>query len=243
MFKKSYLIFLAVLTCSSTFPAGCKRKGDDVSQKQIQAVETYRKKHEAFVKSGKEKPVELLFIGDSLTEYWLHEGRDVWDAEYSKWSSLNFGISGDTTSGVMYRLANGELDNVRPRVIVLLIGTNDLSNGISPDAIGQNIQSILSEIKRKTPETTVILLGLFPRGELGAPVRQSIIEVNDRLKQFDNGGSVRFLDLGKAFLKADGTLPLAVMPDTLHLSENGYRIWADGMRPLLDECMSKAKGE
>jgi len=239
MIKRFVLSVLVVSLCAGVglFACASKSRGDSTQRKNQKAFQRFQDLHAGFVRRVKEGPMDILFIGDSLTEYWQLEGQRVWEAEYKKWKPANFGISGDTTSGVLMRLQIGEMDGAKPKVTVLLIGTNDLSVGVKPRTIADNIKQIVHLIKKKSPDTNVVLLGLFPRGLPDDRVRQQITEVNDSIATMDNGKDVRYLDLGKNFMSKNGELPLDIMPDTLHLSAKGYKIWADGMRPLLSEYL------
>jgi len=185
--------------------------------------------HRRFVNEAKKGGVDLLFLGDSITQGW---NNDVWKRFYGPRKSANFGISGDRTQHVLWRIQNGELDGIEPKVVVLMIGTNNASSS-TPDEIAQGITAIVGEVRRRLPRTRVLLLGIFPRGQKPSAVRERLKSVNQQIARLDDGSHVRFLDLEKAFLNEDGTISPTIMPDYLHLSRQGYRIWADAMEPLL----------
>jgi lysophospholipase L1-like esterase len=190
--------------------------------------------HEKFLKRGKD-PVGILFLGDSITAGW-GKAKPVWDERYAPHQAANFGISGDRTQHVLWRIANGELDTPRPKVLVLMIGTNNI--GYPTEDIIKGDRKIVEEIHRKLPATKLLLLGIFPRGaEAGNPLRAKIKTVNEALAKLDDGKLTRYLDIGPKFLDADSNLPKDIMPDALHPSAAGYKIWADAMQPLLDEMM------
>lgn len=198
------------------------------------------KMHKSFLRQAARGDVDLLFLGDSITEHFQSGGKPVWNSEFSAWRTANFGIAGDTTQGVYRRINEGELDGIHPKVVVLLIGTNNISTGTQPpEAIAADIKTVVRAIRQKLPQTKVLLLGIFPRGpDPDAPVRQTIKEINARLSNLEDGTAVRFLDIGDKFLDDRGRISPDVMPDYLHLSEKGYRIWAECMRPLLRQLMS-----
>ena len=198
------------------------------------------KLHESFLDRAKKGHVDLLFLGDSITQGW-HDN-DVWKRFYGLRHAANFGIGGDQTQHVLWRIRHGELDGIHPRVVVLMIGTNNVGSN-SADEIAQGITAIIKDLRQKLPETRILLLGVFPRGEKPNPGREKIEEVNRQIRGLDDGSHVTYLDIGKAFLNPDGSISREIMPDFLHLTARGYRIWADAIEPtlwrLLDEPASK----
>jgi lysophospholipase L1-like esterase len=195
--------------------------------------------HEMFLKRGKEGPIGVLFIGDSITAGW-GRAKDTWQQHYGAHQPANFGIGGDRTQHVLWRIENGELDGIAPKVVVLMIGTNNI--GEPAENIIKGDLKICAEIHAKLPEAKLLLLGIFPRGPdpkdpLVAPLRAKIKTVNEQLAKLDDGAKTRYLDIGGKFLDADGTLPKDIMPDGLHPNPKGYEIWATAMQPLLDEML------
>ena len=196
--------------------------------------------HERFLEIAKKGNIDLLFLGDSITRGW--DGRDkegkgpkeVWDRYYGPRNSANFGIGGDRTQHVLWRIQNGELDGIEPKVVVLMIGTNN-AHANTPAEIAEGVTAIVKALKAKLPSTKVLLLGVFPRGKTPDSVRERLKAVNERIAALDDGGkTVKYLDIGPHFLNPDdGTISQDVMPDYLHLSRKGYRIWADAMEPTL----------
>jgi beta-glucosidase len=202
---------------------------------------TFIKMHESFLARGKAGPIGLLFLGDSITQGWSSRGIKVWHDRYDKYQPANFGIGGDRTQHVLWRMDNGELDGISPKVVVLMIGTNNTAHW-SADDILRGDSRIVQEIHQKLPDAKLLLLAIFPRGAdpanaAVAAVRQTIKQVNDGLAELDDGSKTRYLDIGSKFLDPDGALPKTIMPDALHPNEKGYTIWADAMQPLLDEMM------
>jgi lysophospholipase L1-like esterase len=200
----------------------------------------FQQRHEAFLKRGKEGPIGVLFLGDSITAGWAGGGKEVWATHYDKYQPANFGIGGDRTQHVLWRIEQGELDGIKPKVLVLMIGTNNIP--YSAEDILKGDLKIVSEIHRKLPDTKLLLLGIFPRGadpkEPGvANMRAKIKTVNDGLAKLDDGKMTRYLDITAKFLDADGNLTKEIMPDALHPNKKGYEIWAEAMQPLLDEMM------
>ncbi len=186
--------------------------------------------HNNFLAQAKKGNIDLLFLGDSITQGW--NGNAVWKRFYGPRHAANFGIGGDRTQHVLWRIKNGELDGISPKVIVLMIGTNNLGDD-TPDEIAQGIKAIVAELRGRLPRTQILLLGVFPRGQKPCPERDRIEAINQKIAPLADGQHVRYLDIAKAFLSPDGTISAAVMPDFLHLSVPGYRIWADAMEPTL----------
>jgi lysophospholipase L1-like esterase len=197
--------------------------------------------HESFLKRAKEGNIDLLFLGDSITEGWGTRGKAVWTKTYGKSNAANFGIGGDKTQHVLWRIDNGELDGIKPKVLVLMIGTNN-SAGWSAEQIAVADTKIVTEIHQKLPETKVLLLGIFPRGNdpkdaKVEALREKLKQVNLELAKLDDGKTTRYLDIGDKFLTPDGVITKDIMADYLHPTAKGYQIWADAMQPLLDEMM------
>jgi lysophospholipase L1-like esterase len=199
--------------------------------------------HEQFLKRGKEGPIGVLFLGDSITEGWTRYKGAVWtfNKSFGMYSPANFGIGGDRTQHVLWRMDNGELEGIHPKVVVLMIGTNN-TGGNTAEQITVADEKIISELHQKLPDTKVLVLGIFPRGAdpkdpKTAALREKIAKVNSELAKLDDGDKTRYLDMAKNFLTEDGTLTPEIMPDALHPREQGYQIWADTMKPLLDEMM------
>src|SRR5262249_21218407 len=144
------------------------------------------------------------------------------------------------TQHVLWRLQEGkELQGARPKVIVLLIGTNNTSSN-SAEEIAKGITAVVVELRRQQPQACILLLGIFPhRPEATNPVRKKIKDVNERIATLDDGRHVRFFDIGNQFLEQDGRLTKEIMPDYLHLSAKGYQIWADAIHPTLDVLLKE----
>jgi lysophospholipase L1-like esterase len=203
----------------------------------------WMKRHEAFVEEAKKGGFEVLFQGDSITDAWRNNpARKIWDATFAPLKAANFGISGDRTQHVLWRLQNGEFEGLTlPKVVVLMIGTNNIGQKDPETAASAiaGIQAIVKEIHKKSEKTKILLLGVFPRGEKADnPHRATIKEINLAAAKLDDGGkTLKFLDIGEKFLQPDGTLPKEIAPDFLHLSEKGYQIWADAIKEPLAELL------
>lgn len=191
-------------------------------------------RHEGFLAEAKQGPYDLVFLGDSITDGWRKKGADVWAKHYAPRRALNLGIGGDRTQHVLWRIENGELDGLKPKAVVLMIGTNN-SNSDDAPSIAAGIELIVQKIRAKCPGAKVLLLAVFPRNKpTDSPAQlETLREINRRIAKLDDGKTVRFLDINAKFLGADGKVPAAIMPDFLHPNETGYQIWAEAMEPTL----------
>jgi beta-glucosidase len=168
--------------------------------------------------------INLVFVGDSITDGWRSTGKSVWDKFFAVHKALNLGISGDCTQHVLWRLQHGELDGYKARLFVIMIGTNN--GGDSALDVAAGIKAIISEIKGKQPQANILLLGIFPKGEKPDAGRDKNAAVNKLIAKFDDGRTLHFLDIGDKFLEADKSLSKDIMPDFLHPNLKGYEIWA-----------------
>lgn len=193
--------------------------------------------HEKFLALAKEGKARLVFLGDSITAGW-GGNQAIWKTHFGKHDPVNFGIGGDRTQHVLWRLENGELDGLKPKALVLMIGTNNIG-GDTAEGITKGVTKIVEFIRTKSPETKILLLAIFPRGKdavRGQPPAK-LKQINTALAALDNGSTIHFMDIGDRFFEPDGTLSKEVMPDFLHLSAKGYQIWADAISAKVDELM------
>lgn len=183
----------------------------------------------------KENPdARILFIGDSITQGWEGAGKDVWARYYAPRKTVNIGIGGDRTQHVLWRLENGNLQGVNPKVAVVMIGTNNSGNNRnSAGEIVDGVRAIINRLRSDKPDTQILLLAIFPRGEQFNDQRGKIAQVNQVLQKLNDGAKIHYLDIGHRFLADDGSSPKSLMPDFLHLSPEGYAIWADAIEPTL----------
>ncbi len=182
--------------------------------------------------------VDLLFLGDSITQGWEGAGKDAWERHFGTLRPMNAGIGGDRTQHVLWRLENGNVKGITPKVAIVMIGTNN-SGTDTADQIAAGIKAIVTSLRHKLPGTKILLLAIFPRGETPAdPKRKVNAAANDLIKPLDDGKHVFYLDIGPQFLTPDGTLEKQIMPDRLHLSPAGYEIWATAIRPKIDALLA-----
>jgi lysophospholipase L1-like esterase len=195
--------------------------------------------HEALNKIADAGKGDLMFLGDSITAGWKSQAA-LYNAEFGKYAPVNFGIGGDCTENILYRLQNGNLSKIRPKVIVLLIGTNNLNlNSNTPQETFEGIQAVIKEIHQRSPDSKILLLGILPREEKpGGRLRTAVEETNKLLPSLDDGKTVYYLDIGPRFLAPDGSISREVMSDFVHPAPKGYQIWAEAMREPLNALFS-----
>ena len=172
----------------------------------------------------------VIFLGDSLTQSWEQTGRAVWEHYYAARQALNFGIGGDRTQHVLWRVNHGNVDGLSPKVAVVLIGTNNTDG--DDNTVGQiadGIAAIVAALRKKLPGTTILLLAILPRGENPSVRRGKVLQVNQVIRQLADGIHVRWLAFGERFVGFDGRISRELMPDYLHLSPQGYALWAEAM--------------
>ena len=222
-------------TAPSTAPQATKNPAATPAWRPDNGGNWWSKIHDANVELAKKGHIDLLFTGDSITEGW-QLNQNPWKKNFADFKPANFAIRGDQTQHVLFRLQNGEFPNPAPKVVVLMIGTN---NPHTAEETAGGITAIVHEIHKQSPTTKVLLLAIFPRG--GTPEDKSRIKnqaVNALIAQLDDGKTVKYLDLGPKFLNPDGTpIKEAYAPDTLHLAWKGYEIWADAITPTLKELL------
>ncbi len=200
-------------------------------------------RHAGFVEIAQRGDIDCLLMGDSITDWWRRasSGLPVYEVNLGSLNCANFGIAADRTQGVLWRMENGELDGYAPRLMMLMIGTNNLrfrGPPNTPEEVSMGIAAIVTRFRAKFPEAKVLLLGIFPRGaEATDPLREPIRQINSIISALDDGEYVRFMDIGDRFLEPDGSISTEVMGDALHPTERGYEIWADAVMPTFREML------
>lgn len=199
----------------------------------------WMKRHESFNERVKKGNVDLIFIGDSITQGWEGAGKKVWEEFYGKRNAVNLGIGGDRTQHVLWRLENGNIEGIKPKLAVLMIGTNNSGSNTS-EQIAAGVTAIVEKLRKELPETKVLVLGIFPRGADKNDAKRKVNEgANERIAKLADDKHIFYLDIGEAFLEDDGTLSKEVMPDLLHLNEKSYRTWAESIEPKVKELMGE----
>jgi lysophospholipase L1-like esterase len=226
-----FALALCLATCVADGPK------DNPAAKPVKSFDT--KRHEQFLKTVEKGEGDVIFIGDSITQGW--EGnKKTWDDAFGAFKPVNLGISGEQTTHVLWRITEGkELDPIKPKLAVIMIGTNNLGQKHTPEQIAGGIKAIVTELQKQKPDMKILLLGVFPRAsgiakeETVAPkekLNPKIKQINDIISKYADDKKVFYKDIGPKFLNAEGGLEKKVMPDYLHLSAEGYKIWADAIK-------------
>lgn len=181
---------------------------------------------------------QVIFIGDSITQGWEGAGKEVWARFYGHRNAVNLGIGGDRTQHVLWRLANGNLEALRPKAAVVMIGTNN-SNGEdnTPEQIADGVGAIVRSLRDRLPQTKILLVAIFPRSENPTAQRGKVLMVNQIIRRLADDRDVFWVDFGHRFLNDAGLIPRDLMPDYLHLSPEGYAIWADALEDTLSRVI------
>jgi lysophospholipase L1-like esterase len=201
----------------------------------------FQQQHAANLEVAKKGDIDLLFMGDSITDFWRsarepYAGKPVFDKYFGNQKVANFGIAGDTTQGVLYRLQHGEGQGFSPKAVMLMIGTNNTGRNSAPE-IAEGIGAVVLELQKDFPKAKILLLAVFPRGSANDPVRATIAEINNIISRLDDGSRIHYLDIGAKFLDSSGNIPKDVMSDSLHPTAKGYEIWADAVKEPLENLM------
>lgn len=210
-----------------------------------------RERHEFLNKLSQKGQGDIVFIGDSITQKWDAEGREVWETRWQPRGAVNFGVSGDRTEHVIWRLQNGNLTGLDPKLAILLIGTNNIGHkgrrmtehggarySSTPEQTAKGVSTIISQLRQHHPEMKILLLSILPRGLTTDDTGRRQADLTNRLLvELHDGGFIHYLNITKSFLNPDGTLQKALMPDSLHLSTAGYLRWTHAIEWKVNELL------
>ncbi|MBT8045368.1 MAG: acetylglucosamine-6-sulfatase [Verrucomicrobiae bacterium] len=246
MFKLAIISTLLVTPLLAQAPAAPAKAATQQAHSAITPADRlqagwWKKRHEQKRAAAQQAECDLLFIGDSITHGWEGAGKKVWAEYYSKRKPFNIGFSGDRTEHVLWRMDNGELAQLKPKVAVIMIGTNNTGHSMQKaEETAEGIKAIITKLQKHSPKTKVLLLAIFPRGEKpDHKMRVLNNRINNIIKSYADGKMVHYLDMAPAFLTDEGILTKEVMPDRLHPREYGYGIWAKTMEPKLKELLGE----
>ena len=194
--------------------------------------------------------IDVYFEGDSITRRWGTSDEQYksflenWRQNFFGWNAADFGWGGDKTENILWRLNNGELDSVNPRIIVVMAGTNNVGN-VSPQSnddprvrnITRGIKALLNICRRKAPHATIVLMGITPRNDNMA-VMHIINQINRKISRFADGKKIRYVNINDRLADKDGKLFEGMAnQDALHLDLKGYQVWADALKPIFTELL------
>ncbi len=261
--KNSLLGFLTLIAISAglsacqsipaTDPYGLAGKSHEAVTPADRAhVDWWMPRHEQVLERIRQGDVDLIMLGDSITHGWERNGKGLWDQYFEPRNAVNMGFGGDRTQHVLWRLQHGEVDGISPKLAILMIGTNN-SNSDSAEEVADGIKAVCAEIRARLPATDILVLAIFPRA-MGSREQRELIEngatyndqwarndqTNKLVSEIADNKTVYFKDINQSFLDEDGVLTREIMPDLLHLSEDGYRIWAEAIEPTVRELMGES---
>lgn len=249
------LVLIAILTaCSPSPPEPTSSDTGEPATSQVPAsvgtqpaprtieydwmsVATWQKMHAEDAAIAAQGGIDLLFIGDSITAGW---DWGLWEKHFAPLGAANFGIGGDHTANLLWRLQNGATGKLQPKVVVLLIGVNNFGHlNETPEQVFAGVSAVVGELQRAFPDAKILLNGVLPYGQAAAtPERAQVTHLNQLLATLEQQPQVSFADYGHLFLEADGSISPTIMGDYLHLTETGYARWAEAMLPSLQAWLN-----
>ncbi len=204
--------------------------------------------HEQLLEKAKKGGIDIYFEGDSITRRWgtsdaqYKDNLANWNANFFGWNAGDFGWGADRVENILWRLENGELDGVNPKIIVLLAGINNVGARPGNDArvedITRGLKAVVEICRKKAPEATIIITAIFPRNDNMAVI-PTINKINDNLAQMADGKKIRYLNVNDKLADQNGKLFDGMMNsrDKLHPTVKGYQVWADGLKPIFTELL------
>lgn len=196
-------------------------------------------RHAQKVEETKKGNIDIIFIGDSITQGWEGAGGDVWTKYYALRKAMNLGFNRDKTENVLWRLDNGEINGISPKLAVLLIGTNNTGlRKDKPQDITDGIKAICDSLLKKLPEIKILVMAILPRSEKPTDwERVNNDAANKLIAKLEDGKSILFMNINSKLLGVDGVLTADIMPDRLHPSAKGYQIWAESIEPIVTKVL------
>ncbi len=204
--------------------------------------------HDQLLAKKTKGAIDIYFEGDSITRRWGATDYPNllanWNKNFTGWNAADFGWGADTTQNILWRVKNGELEGVNPKVIVLLAGTNNIGSGASAEDVTQGVEAIVKTMKEKAPGSTIVLTAIFPRNDKMEYARE-IQKANENLAKLADGKQIRFLDVNNKLANRDGKLYDGMMnaKDKLHPELKGYQVWADALKPVFTELLGAPSKE
>jgi beta-glucosidase len=244
-----WLPLVVVLACGLAVPAGLAARNTLARPAPQSTTKPAPGKYPHWVSrqeklnaSVKEHPdAQLLFIGDSITEGWEAGGKEIWHKYYDKRHPLNLGIGGDQTQWVLWRLDHGNLEELHPKLAVVMIGTNNAGGGNTSKEIADGVKAVVNKLRTKVPDCKVLVLGIFPREAVATGRLRKVNDgANELIAKFADNQNVFYLDIGPKFLGADGSLSKDIMHDFLHPNAKGYEIWATAIEPTVAKLLGES---
>jgi lysophospholipase L1-like esterase len=193
-------------------------------------------RHQAMNARVQHGQVDLIYVGDSLVQLYEQQGKDTWDRYYAPRHAVNLGLGGDRTEHVLWRLDHGNLDGIAPKLAIVQIGQNNGGHNTAEE-IGAGVIAVVQKIRATLPTTKILLLAIFPRREKPTEEREVLATASRIAAKLADNTTIFSMDINNIFLRPDGSIPAALMPDFEHPSAKGYRRWAEAIEPKVAELM------
>ncbi|MGA1979117.1 MAG: GDSL-type esterase/lipase family protein [Sedimentisphaerales bacterium] len=247
------IITIVVLLLTSSIFVGCASQQErafqsvegkkhsavtPVQQKDKWAVKWWGPRHDAVNERLKKGNVDLLFIGDSITQGWEDAGKEIWDAYYAPRNAVNMGFGGDRTEHVLWRLEHSNFEAISPKLAVVMIGTNNPNRA---EQVADGIITICKHLRSRLPNTKILLLAIFPRNHTPSNQRQKNAKASLLASKVADNKTIYYLDINSRFLTKNKLLTKDIMPDYLHPNKAGYKIWAEAIEPKVAQLMGERK--
>ena len=214
---------------------------------------TWHKRYDAKLKqiADYKNDVDVVFIGDSITHFWDNDGAKnkrkigglaTYKKYFSNYKVINLGYSGDRTENTLWVVnESGYLKNLKAKMVVVMIGTNNIGHKRStPAAAAAGVTKIVEGIRTQLPDAKIVLFGVFPRGANAKHIfRKQVAEINKVICKLGDDKNVFYCDITDKFVDKKGNLPRTLMPDVLHPNDAGYEIWAQAMMPYVEKFVGK----
>jgi lysophospholipase L1-like esterase len=220
-------------------PACATNAGPRTIEYPWMSVERWNRMFTDQAESARKGGVDLMFVGDSITEGWP---KPVWDASFGRFRPANFGIGGDHTGNLLWRLRDKRIAGLRPKVVVVLIGVNNFGHcNETPAQVFSGIKAVVATLREQYPAARVLLNAVLPAAQSPASgLRARIVELNRMVATLADGRQVVVRDYGPLLTNQDGSIAPEIMFDFLHLTPKGYQVWADAVRPDIAALMESA---
>ena len=234
--------FIQVLFCTSFFYANQPIYANDLKTiTPERQAEWWSARHEAKLKEiqKNKKRIDLVFIGDSITHFMDQRAPGILKRHFPEATSLNLGYSADRTENVLWRLRNGEIRGLKPKLTIIMIGTNNTGHRMDPaQDTTQGIELIINEIREQNPSSKILLLSIFPRGlDANDKYRKRNSLINERLPSLADQKSIFHLNINDKFLDPEAKLSKELMPDLLHPNQKGYEVWIKAIKPTVHQLL------
>ncbi len=238
MSLRRLVLSLPVLAILAVAPTRADELKDAKDNPAVKLLNRDIPRHKQFLKVVEKGDAEVIFVGDSITQGWEGAGKKAWADNFEALKAVNLGIGGDQTGHVLWRITEGkELEPIKPKAAVMMIGTNNMG-AHSAEQIAGGVKAIVATLQKKRPDMKILVLGIFPRSPKPTDdVRKKVAATNEIIAKLADGKMVFYKDIGKEFLEKDGLLEKKIMPDYLHLSPEGYEIWAKAIKDDLAKLL------